>query len=815
MDFGTFYRNMRSKMSESSYPGNSHLAVSAFESTPLLAPLIAFILGVVGVTIFNRPSLPFLQAGALASLFYLFAARRPTRSVVVFTALIWGGIAAWSALSPNPYHLNLIQEIENQQVVIEGQVRRVEVQPQRWRMDIQADTIRRSGHSADAKDLKVRIHVASGKPNIYPGDHVYLRTKLRQPRPFGTPGEFNYVGFLLQKKILASGFIADGETIARMAPTQSLSIKNQIARWRQRTGANIAALLPPDSAAYILSLALGDKTRLSSEQRQTLAFTGLSHLFSISGLHLGMVAACVYALLQGLYRRSSNLLLWQPVQKITPLLCLPFVILYLLLSGSALPTLRASAMLGVAALLALLNYRSRPSIILILVAALILIAEPLALQSASFQLSFAGVGALLLVLPVWHRRLQPGWKRALALLLLTSYTACLATAPFVLWHFHTYAPAAILNNIFAVPLVSFIVLPLTLSGTLLFSVAQPLGLPLLELSANLTTHILEWGKALAAGPFAGRYVYLSASSVAAFSLACTGLVLWAGQRRRLGIAGLGAAVALLLIGLYPEHNSSTLRLSALSIGQADAFLIQTPENKNYLVDGGGLYSDHFDTGAQLIAPALQRLGVTQLDAIILTHDHPDHSKGLNHILSYVPTTVFLCGTQLSKLNHDLQALLLRTKAPPTVTLPEGMIRLDKYIYLHTPNQSHPEANERSIAVFGGYGEEGFLLTGDLETDGMAHLLKTEAPTPVSLFKLPHHGSRNSLPQRWLHAWDITQTFVSCGHYNHFGFPHTYICDLLENATIPLWRTDIHGTLQFSTHGKGWEIKSWGIPRTNP
>jgi competence protein ComEC len=364
-------------------------------------------------------------------------------------------------------------------------------------------------------------------------------------------------------------------------------------------------------------------------------------------------------------------------------------------------------------------------------------------------------------------------------------------------------------------MVSFIILPLTLGATLLFSYAPQLSQPLLELSASLITRIIQWSKSFAAGPLAGEYVYLCIWEFAAFTFACAGLVLWGARRRNPGLACLSAAAVLLIFGIYAHDRESTLRLSALSIGQADSFIIQTPENKNYLVDGGGLYSDSFDTGSQLIAPALQRLGITSLDAVILTHDHPDHSKGLQHILRYFPTKAFMSGIRLRDLNPELREVLDHPEAPAQSTLPEGLIALDEYIYLHVPKQNHPEVNERSIAVFGGYGTEGFLLTGDLEREGMARLFKIEPPTPVTLFKLPHHGSRNSLPGRWLQTWDIHQALVSCGRFNRFGFPHTHICDLLENAGIPLWRTDTHGTLNFSTDGSGWVTKTHPTVRTNP
>lgn len=811
MDFATDFRrrygNTAAIRDYCSYP--------TIISVPLFFPLVAYMLGVASVSIFGFPDPSTLRIGGGILLLLLLLRRSSTPSLVTATALIWGGLAAWMALSPDPYHTSLIHKIENSQVILEGHVIRVEAQPGRWRMDMEVNSIQRNGLETDARGMRVRLHIANGTPTVYAGDHVYLRTQLRQPRVFGTPGEFNYSRYLAQQDIVASGMVADGSTIARLTSKHSESITDRIRRWRQRTGEDIAAMLSRDSSAYVLSLALGEKSRLSPVQRETLAFTGLSHLFSISGLHLGMIAAFAYAIISGIYRRSTALLIWQPVQKTAPFLCLPFVILYLILSGGALPTIRASFMLGVAAVLALINYRTRPGAVLLLAAALILIADPLALLSASFHLSFAGVGSLLLVLPVWHRRFHPGWRKTLLLLFLTSYTACLATTPFALWHFHTLAPAAVFNNIFAVPLVSFIVLPLSLGGTALFSISPSFGLPLLEWSATLITIVLECAQTLASGFLSGRYVYLPLWNFAALSLICAALILWAANLRRSGLVSMGLAFALLICGAFPLQNSDRLYLTALSIGQADAFLVQTPDNSNYLVDGGGLYSDSFDTGSQLIAPALQNLGVTHLDGVILTHDHPDHSKGLQHILHYFPTTAFLCGAEQQNLSSGLQAALRHPEAPETVTLPEGTIRLDDYIYLHIPKQNNPQVNERSIAVFGGYGSQGFLLTGDLETRGMEQLLEMENPTPVTLFKLPHHGSRNSMPHRWLETWSITHTVASCGYNNHFGFPHPEICTMLKEANIPLWRTDLHGTIRFSTNGKDWKAHSWKNPLTNP
>jgi len=785
------------------------------EAPPLFTPLLGYVLCSIAVSSTGYPPVTVLRMAGIVIIVLLACYRRPTRPLVIATAIVWGGIATAVALSPAPYHLQLLQQIEGQEVALAGKVLRVEAQPGRWRMDLAVDAIHKGEVCAAARSMPVRIHVANGGMEIYPGDQVRLRSKLRQPRLFGTPGEFNYPRYLARRGIVASGFVANVATIARMAPATPPSSSERITRWRQRTAAGIATRLPEQSTAYLLSLALGEKTRLSPAQRQTLAFTGLAHLFSISGLHLGMIAMLTYVLLQFWYRRSTTLLLWQPVQKIIPLLCLPVAFAYLILTGGALPTVRATVMLGVAALLAAINYRTRAGAALVLAAALILLADPLALQSASFQLSFAGVGALLLVLPGWHRRLSAGWKRWVVLLALTSYTAFLATTPFALWHFNTLAPGAILINILAVPLLSFIILPLTLSATAIFSITPTLGEPLLRLSSALLMQLLKWGEILAQGPLAGRYIYLSLWGQVALALLCAGLILWAAGRRWAAFSSLGGAGVALLLALFPLNSSATLRLTALSVGQGDTFLLQTPENRNYLIDGGGLYSDTFDTGAQLVAPALQRLGVTRLDAVILSHDHPDHSKGLHHILRHFPTRVFLSGAPLHTLNPRLRATLSRPKAPALIPLPAGLIRLDPYVYLYIPEQTHRSINERSIAVFAGHGAEGLVLTGDLEREGMAQLMRIKPPFPVTLFKLPHHGSRNSRPEQWSSTWELKHAIASCGFENHFGFPHPLVRDLLAAEEIPLWRTDLHGSVQFSTEGSGWRVRPWRQLHTTP
>ncbi len=278
-----------------------------------------------------------------------------------------------------------------------------------------------------------------------------------------------------------------------------------------------------------------------------------------------------------------------------------------------------------------------------------------------------------------------------------------------------------------------------------------------------------------------------------------------GKRARFGCLILAG----LLVGLPPLATSRSLAITAVSVGQGESILISRGGD-HYLVDGGGLHSDFFDVGERLVAPALGRLGVRGLEAVILTHDHPDHRKGLIHVLDHFPVKAFWSSIPWEKLHPSLQQVLSDRQIPllsfaPGWTFPGQAA--DQTLAVYAPDQTGP-LNDRSLVVYVRCGGDGALLTGDLEAAGVARLVENAPKGPVNLLKLPHHGSRHSAPERLLEHFAPEQVFACVGAGNSYRLPHHEVVREISRRGLVFYRTDLHGSLKFVSDGSGWRVERW-------
>jgi competence protein ComEC len=738
--------------------------------------------------------------------------RIKTHHALLILAIALGCNAYITALQPTPGTTSLSQFCNNRAINVTGTVSSIAPQPCGWRMDVIINQIEsRHRHYQVQGKLRVKVLPPSTQPGtsspnqltFLPGDIIVFNTKIRQPRPFRIPGEFNYQREAARCGIFYSALITNSNNIVRL--TKQEPAFSYFERWRTQLGRKVAILFPPEQSAYLLSLTLGQKTRLSTDQRNQLSNYGISHLFSISGLHLGLLAGLIYKLIIWFYRRSERLLLLCPAQKAAMVATVPFIIAYLLLSGAALPTLRAALLIGTG-VIALVYNRYTPSITLLaLVALLILGCSPLALFSASFQLSFAGVAAILLCLPHIEKQCTSKLSRWTILPLAATIVATLATAPIALWHFHTLAPAGILCNLFAIPIIGLITVPLALCGTMVLTITPAIALPVLKLSLMCINTTLLIAQPIASGFLAGKSVYLSPLQHLLVATICLTTLIIIARRWHLAAATLCTCIVLWLFILL-QPPPAPLELTAFSVGQGDSLLLRLGEQKNYLIDGGGLYSKTFDVGQRLLAPALGTVGIRHLDAVILSHDHPDHRKGLIYILRHFAVDQFWCSIPVTELHFSLQQVLNQRHIPirlftsgwTTVPL-HREIKLDIFV----PPDGEGSMNDRSLVVLAHYLHDGVLLTGDLEKHGVEQLLAQPLPTTINILKLPHHGSRRSLPDRLLEATQAKIAIACVGYGNHYGFPHPEVVDAVHRHGAKLLRTDSDGSIRFSSWGKGW------------
>ncbi len=702
-------------------------------------------------------------------------------------------------------------------VAVEGVVMQVSRRPTAGAVvDLETRRVVADGIGTEVKG-RIRLFIEDGVPPVQGGDRIRFLSRLRAPTTFGTPGEFDYPRHLAGRGIRVTAWVPQAGDLVVFGSSRPLEPTGRVEAWRERVRRLIESSVQPAAVPLVSALVIGDKSQVSQETRELLGRGGVSHLFAISGLHFGLIAAFLYGAGVVVYRCSTWLLLLAPPRRLLPLLLLPPLLFYLLFTGSAVPTRRAFLVALAGALLLLWRRRTSALSVLATAACLLLLVSPLTFFEPSFQLSFAGVLGRIVLLPRWQPRPDSPptrlalFRRWTLTLLLATTAATITTSPLVLLHFHLLAPAGLLTNLFAVPGIGLVAVPLGLAGAVTGIIWPAGGGFLLQgcaLVIEATLAAVAWVTAL---PHLGGWkLYLGPPQILGAFLLAAAVLLPGGSRKRLS-ARLMLLLAALLLGWGGPQAGDRLQITALSVGHGDATLLSW-RGEHLLIDGGGLHGERMDVGERLIAPALGRLGVHSLAAVVLTHDHPDHRQGLLHVLEHFSVASFWAPAPIDTLHPTLRQVLERREIP-VVLFPPGWsdIRMPQFqgldLSLLAPGPAGGNLNDESLVIYARLGGEGVLLTGDLEESGVDRLLAAPPPGPVTLLKLPHHGSRRSRPELLLDRFEPQFAFVSAGRGNP-RLPSPEVTNDLQARGIPLFRTDRQGSLRFTTDGDGWQPQTW-------
>ena len=666
-----------------------------------------------------------------------------------------------------------------------------------------------------SKPLAVRLYIEEGGDGFFPGDVLRLKSRLRLSRLFGSPGEFDWPRYLASQHIDMTAWVesnVDLELLGRGADTP----KRFVSQWRSTVARTLQTGMSVTGSQLTRALLLGEGKVIPDDVRSILSKCGVSHLFAISGLHLGLIALFSYRLLFYLYCCFPRLLAWQPPQRILPIFIIPLLFVYLSFTGDAIATRRAFVIAVLGAVFLIWRYYVNPLQLLLSLALLSLLANPLLLWQAGWQLSFAGAAGILLWRPWWqHKSIvsRSIYMRFPIQLFVVTLAAMLATFPLVLMNFHLLAPAGLIANLVCVPIITLCAMPIGLLGLIFFPVIPHIATSLFQFCGvilELLLRLAEWFVALPG--LGGVPRFLSSGQYLAVGLVVLTLFLF--PRIQKNRFGLGVVFGFIIIGLwlFPPKSGAPISLTMFSVGQGESLLLRNQLGQSVLVDGGGLYSNRFDVGERLLAPALGELKVNHLDAVVLTHDHPDHRKGLVYLLDNFPVGRFYTGHQLHELHPSLRHVLRRNDISLEIAA-SGWRRLqfwdegDLFIY-NGAMKGFGENNSSLVVYLRVDHENGLLLTGDLERDGILDLLEASLPGPVTLLKLPHHGSRYSLTDRLVDVLEPQICLVSVGYQNRYHFPATAVVNDLKEKNIPLYRTDMAGTIDAQLLENKWQIKHW-------
>jgi competence protein ComEC len=624
-------------------------------------------------------------------------------------------------------------------------------------------------------------------PELHAGERWNLTVRLKRPHGTVNPHGFDVEAWLLENELRATGYVRESEANRRLdafagRPTDYVSrLREEI---RDRI---LRALEARPYAGVIAALAIGDERAIPEEQWRLFNRTGIGHLISISGLHVTFFATLMGTLAFGLWRRSHRLTLLLPARKAAAVFGVTAAFVYVLLAGFQVPAQRTLYMLAVAAAGLWVGRPGTASAVWLWALAVVLAWDPWASLAPGFWLSFGAVGLLLYT---GVGRLGAG--STLGAAARAQWAITLGLVPLMLMLFQQISLVSPLANAVAIPVVTFVVVPLTLGSIVLpwdlllvaaHQVFAWVALLLEHLSA-LPSAVWQQHAPPAWGIVAGILGVL-------WLLAPRGV-----PGRVLGFVWL--APLALIVPLLPPPGA--FRVTVLDVGQGLAVLVQTHAHA-LLYDTGPRFNETADAGDRIIAPVLRAAAIPRLDGMIVSHQDSDHSGGALSLLHTVPVAWLA-----SSLPDDHVIVRGRGEgAEATERCIAGRRWTWDGVYfalLHpvAANYANPKlkANDLSCVLWVGNANGSALLTGDIEARTEADLVRREgAALHADLLVVPHHGSRTSSTRAFIAAVAPDAAVFTPGYRNRFGHPRPEIVARYADALISTYRTDYDGALTFA------------------
>jgi competence protein ComEC len=645
--------------------------------------------------------------------------------------------------------------------------------------------VRRFGGRALNERVLLELPVGRSPPQ---GAVLAFRAKVDAPR--GPEDGFDERGWLARRGVHVVLHGGDWRIVGRRGGIGGVSD-----RLRAHVSRAIASGLDGERRALLAGIVLGEDEGLSDELRDSFKASGLYHLLAVSGQNITFLALGVIGLawLLGIPRLAAEVV------------AIAAIAAYVLAVGWQPSVVRAGVAGGLASLAWLLSRPRDRWHFLALGAAVLLAWTPASLLEPGFQLSFAAVGGIFLLLPRLRLALEgyplTEWLRdALAV-----STACgAATAPILWFQFGSVPVYSLLANVL-VTLAIGPLLGLALVGSLIQPLLPSVAVALAFLNGWVVAYIAACARLVGGLPLAQIGSGTAVCVLLGVPLALLALQRLPRWRRPVALACAATIVpALLVWQLFPAAKlppPKGLRITFLDVGQGDAVLLQVPEGA-VLVDQGPPEAK--------VAQQLRDRGVRRLAAVVLTHPQRDHIGGAETVLRRVGVERVLDPRLAASGPYERAALaaaaergvaVAETRAGDAFRL--GRLRL-RVLWPDRAGSPSEDPNRLPIVMLATYGEVDALLTADAETEVTARLVSGR----VEILKVAHHGSADPGLASELRELRPTIAVISCGRGNDYGHPTaSTLAALRDSPGLSLFRTDEDGQVVIESDGRRISVRT--------
>lgn len=588
--------------------------------------------------------------------------------------------------------------------------------------------------------------------NLSYGDKIKVKGTLITPSKNTNQNTFNYQKYLYHKKIY---YLVKATSINKIANNHNYlyTIKNTLYQKIDKL----------KSSNYIKTLLFCDNT-LSKEIKESYRTNGISHLFSVSGMHINFFVSIIYLYLNKI---TYN-------KRIKYLITNIFIIIYLILFPSS-SLLRSAVMSILYSINYLLKLKIKKIDILFLTLGVSLLINPFIIYDLGYIYSYTITFFLVLSSSTLKK------KNKINKIIYISLLSFLVSIPITIYNSYEINIISILLNIILVPIISIIILPLTIL-TYIF--------PILDSILYLFTNTLETISLFISKINITKIIFPKPSLLIIVLYYIIFLLSY--QNKKYFYLNI---ILLIIIYIYPYLNSN-FEVVMFEVGEADCHLIKYPYNKNtILIDTG---KNEYKIKNEVI-PYLKSIGIKKIDYLIITHGDEDHIGGsITLINNFQVKNVVLNKGTFTDLEKELIKNLNKKKIPYQINI--SKINLSNHTIYLLNNTKYNNENDNSIITYFTYQKYKFLYMGDASITTEDNLLENYNLNNISILKVGHHGSNTSSSKDFISQINPSISLISVGENNIYHHPNKEVINNLSKSRI--YRTDINNMVKLTINSKG-------------
>ena len=600
--------------------------------------------------------------------------------------------------------------------------------------------------------------------NLKLGDTISIIGNLTIPSYNTIPNTFNYQKYLYNNNIF---YIVKAKKIVKIKNNT-----NVIYYLKDRVQKRINTI--SKSSGYLNTFLLGDNSLLDEKIIESYQVNGISHIFSISGMHVSMFASLILFILKRItYNNYYNYSI-----------VIMFLIFYTVLIGSTPSIIRSLTMYILFTINKVLNLKITKIDIMCMVLIILLILKPLYIYNLSFQYSYI----ISFFLIVFNSKIKLH-KNSIIKSLYISFIAFMVSIPINIYYFYQVNILSIILNVLYVPLVTTIIFPLTLISFIF---------PQISCILNVFVKIMESTSLFISNHPIGIVIFPKPNTILIIIYYIL-IMLFLYNKKN---------ILIFLLMIFHKNSiyfDNSIEITILDVGQGDSAIIRFPNNySNILIDTGGNQSSNFDLIKNNTIPYLKSKGVSTINYLVLTHGDYDHmGEAINLVNNFkVEKVIFNCG-EYNDLEKELIKALDKKKIKYYSCIKELNIDKNKLYFLQT--KVYDNENDNSNVIYTELNGYKFMFIGDASSTTENEIMNKYNLPDIDVLKVGHHGSKTSSGEEFINEINPEYSIISVGKNNRYGHPNKEVLENLKYSKI--YRTDQDGSIMFKIKNNKLKVET--------